>query len=224
MTTLDKLKQVLGPAPSKVPLKSTVVATNARDGYLEHKVEYAVESGERVSAFLLEPNNVGRRAPAIFCHHQHASNFEIGKSEVAGHTGDPDQAIGPELAQLGFVVLAPDAIGFEERNWSFPTGKAEYLEMAFRVVQGKTLLAKVIHDVSVGVDYLTALDFVDTARIGFIGHSYGGRMAIWASAIEQRIKAAVSNCGCVNYKDSFDRGAKVAMFSPSPCAKRPISF
>jgi dienelactone hydrolase len=77
--------------------------------------------------------------------------------------------------------------------------------MAFRVVNGQTLLAKALHDVSVGVDYLTSLEFVDPERVGFIGHSYGGRMAIWAPAVDPRFKASVSNCGCVNYKNSIDR-------------------
>jgi len=30
-------------------------------------------------------------------------------------------------------------------------------------------------------------------------------MAIWASAFAERIRAAVSNCGCVNYWNSLTR-------------------
>ena len=205
MTTIDKLRKILGPAPSKAPLNAATTVTSQLSGFREHRVEYDVESGERIGAFLLVPDGVDGPTPAVFCHHQHASNFELGKSEVVGHAGDANQAIGPELARLGYVVIAPDAIAFEERNWSLPTGQAEYLELAFRLVQGKTLLAKAVHDVSVGIDYLGSLDFVAPERIGFIGHSYGGRMAIWAAALDNRIKVSVSNCGCVNYKDSLDR-------------------
>jgi dienelactone hydrolase len=205
MTTLKKLKQTLGPMPAQAPLNAEVVGRVMKDGFEEIKVEYDVEAGERISAYLLIPENTKQNAPAVFCHHQHAGNFELGKSEVVGHKGDPDQAIGPELARLGYVVLAPDAIAFEDRNWSLPTGRAEYLEMAFRTVKGETLLAKAIHDISVGISYLESLKEVDASRIGFFGHSYGGRMAIWAPALDKRIKASVSNCGCINYKDSLDR-------------------
>ena len=184
MTTLKKLKETLGPIPTQVPLSSAIIERTPKDGYEQLKVEYYVEAGERISAYLLIPENTKQNAPAVFCHHQHAGNFELGKSEVVGHKGDPDQAIGPELAKLGYVVLAPDAIAFEERNWSLPTGRAEYLEMAFRTVKGETLLVKVIHDISVGISYLQSLDVVDDSRIGFMGHSYGGRMAIWAPAID----------------------------------------
>jgi hypothetical protein len=41
----------------------------------------------------------------------------------------------------------------------------------------------------------------------FIGHSYGGRMAMWAPAWDQRIRASVSNCGCIPYRNAFARDA-----------------
>jgi dienelactone hydrolase len=42
---------------------------------------------------------------------------------------------------------------------------------------------------------------VDSSRIGFIGHSYGGRTALFAPAYDRRFKAAVCNCGSTNFKD-----------------------
>lgn len=201
---LEMLCSLLGPMPNKHPLAASIIECDQFDGYERLKVQYNVGLTERISAYVFIPNG-SAKAPAVFCHHQHAGNFKIGKSEVAGIEGDPDQAIGPELAKLGYVVLAPDAIAFEERNWSLPTGDAEYFELVTRIFQGETLLSKVLHDVSVGIDYLSSLDIVDGERIGFIGHSYGGRMAIWSPAFDQRIKASVSNCGCVNYKDSLNK-------------------
>jgi dienelactone hydrolase len=135
----------------------------------------------------------------------------LGKSEVVGLTGDPDQAYAAELAMSGYITFAPDAIGFEERNWSEGTSQAAYFELTSRLVGGRTLLAKVLHDAFVGIDYLESRAEVDRNRIGFIGHSYGGRMAIWVPAFDKRIKASVSNCGCVNYKNSLRRDAGIQM-------------
>ena len=42
-------------------------------------------------------------------------------------------------------------------------------------------------------DYLYTLPEVDRARIGMIGHSLGGKMALYAAAFEPRITAVVSN-------------------------------
>lgn len=79
------------------------------------------------------------------------------------------------------------------------------------MVQGRTMVAKALHDVSIAIDLLETMPEVDCARIGFLGHSYGGRMAIWAPAIDQRFRASVSNCGCVNYKNSLVREAGIQM-------------
>jgi len=56
------------------------------------------------------------------------------------------------------------------------------------------------------VDYLFTLPEVDHERIGIIGHSLGGKMALYASAFDERITAVVSNEGGIglafsNYED-----------------------
>ena len=207
----DDLKRLLGPFPVRCPLDAVLLEAADCGRYMRETIEYAVEADERVRSFLLVPKNINRSVPAIFAHHQHASQFHLGKSEVVGLKGDADQAYASELAKRGYIVIAPDALAFEERNWSDPSGYAEYYELATRLVQGRTLLAKCLHDVSVALDYLVARPEVDPLRIGFIGHSYGGKMAIWASAIDNRIRASVSNCGCVSYKQSLVRDTGVQM-------------
>jgi len=205
------LLEILGPFPERCPLDPVTLDETDCGRFVRRQVEYAVEPSERIKAFLLIPKGATEPTPAVLCHHQHAGQFHLGKSEVVGLAGDREQAFGVELAELGYVVIAPDALGFEDRNWSWPTGKAEYFEMASRLVEGKTMLAKVLHDISVAVDFVQTLPEVNSSRIGFIGHSYGGRMAIWAPAVDERFRASVSNCGCVNYKNSLVREAGIQM-------------
>lgn len=205
------LKRLLGPFPARCPLDAVRLGAVDCGSYVRETIEYAVEADERIKCFVLVPKHIDRTVPAIFAHHQHASQFHLGKSEVVGLEGDPNQAYASELAERGYVVIAPDALGFEERNWSNPHGYAEYFELATRLVQGKTLLSKCLHDISVALDYLMTRSEIDPLRIGFIGHSYGGKMAIWASALDNRIRASVSNCGCVSYKQSLVRDTGVQM-------------
>lgn len=208
----ERLLNILGRFPEKGIDNAINLESVDCGSYIREKIEYSVEKDDRVRAYILIPKNRIGKTPAIFCHHQHAGNFELGKSEVVGLAGDQDQAYASELAERGYITFAPDAIAFEERNWTEDkSGRAEYFELSTRLVKGETLLAKALHDVSVGIDYLQSRNEVDGEKIGFIGHSYGGRMAIWGPAFDKRIKVSVSNCGCVNFKDSLDKSIGIQM-------------
>ncbi len=210
---MDKhaLLAALGAFPERTPLQPQTLESTDCGSYIREKVEYYTEPNEVVRAYLCIPKNRGPLTPAIYCHHQHDWNFALGKSEVVGIAGDPDQKYAAELAERGYITFSPDAIGFEERNWSGGTFEAVYFELTSRLVTGRTLLAKILHDASIGIDYLESRPEVDRNSIAFIGHSYGGRMALWTPAFDKRIRASVSNCGCVNYKDSLRRSAGIQM-------------
>ncbi len=58
---------------------------------------------------------------------------------------------------------------------------------------GITGMAKVIEDTRRLLDYLGTRPDVDRQRIGIIGHSLGGKMALYAAAFEPRLAAVVSS-------------------------------
>ena len=199
------LHSILGPVATQGSLESVLLEEVACDGYVRRLVSYNVPAG-RASAFVCIPNKLTAPAPVVYCHHQHHGQFDLGKSEVCGLRGDPDQAYAAELAQRGFITISPDAIGFEDRNWA-EAKNLGWFELSSRLVLGRTLLADCLQEVSIALDYATSLPEADPSRIGFIGHSYGGRIAIWAPAWDERIIASVSNCGCIPYRDSFSHDA-----------------
>lgn len=217
---MEDFWQIIGKFPVKCEANIQFVSAENCGSFVRHLIEYNVESNERVRAYLLVPNQKISKLPAVVCHHQHAGEFYLGKSEPAGVKGDQNQFIGKELAEIGFVCLCPDAIGFEERN---PLGgpKTQYFELTQRLFRGETLLAKVLHDIKIALDVICEFDFVDRENIGFIGHSYGGRMAIWASAFDKRIKASVSNCGAITFAESCnsETGIQAEFCVPSMLGK-----
>lgn len=224
-TSLESIWRLLGPAPPSADLEVECLERVDCGSYVREKVTYSVTPDERVPAFVCVPKDRPCLLPAVFCHHQHAGNFALGKSEVVGLAGDPDLAYAGHLAERGFITIAPDAIGFEERNWS-PNGTDNVCvyELSTRLVRGRTLLADCLQEISVALDYLVTRDDVDPRRLGFIGHSYGGRAALWAPAFDQRIKASVSNCGCIPYRNSFthDTGIQAEFVVPGFVADHDI--
>ncbi len=203
MKILDRktLLSLIGKPPVKPVLSLELIEEVDCGAYVRRKVSYLVEAGERITAYLCLPAVGSGPFPAVFCFHQHGGNRLLGKSEVVGLTGSPDQAYASELAERGYVTLAPDAICFEGRANSVDPVYFHLHQLHTRLVKGKTLLGKVLFDMSVGLDLLTSLPEVDRSRIGFIGHSYGGRMALFAPVYDRRIKTAVCNCGSTNFKD-----------------------
>jgi len=120
-------------------------------------------------------------------------------------------ALGKELVEKGYIVLAPDAIAFEERQNSIWWGEWHYFDLASRITKWENLLSKCVHDIQVWIDYLVSRTDVDIENIWFIGHSYWWRMALIMPTFDERIKASVSNCGCINYKDSIEKNIWVQL-------------
>ncbi|MEL6988819.1 MAG: dienelactone hydrolase family protein, partial [Bacteroidota bacterium] len=178
--------------------------------YIRETVSYKVEEDESINAFVLSPKTPGIY-PGIICHHQHQHDRIFGKEEPAGINGNKELAYAEEITQKGFICLVPDSLAFgERRDIDDPIGY-HYYEVASHLVQGKTLLAKNIHDLTQGLDYLESREDVASNKLGFIGHSFGGRMAIWMAAMDHRIKATVCNCGCISYKHSLTRDAGIQL-------------
>ena len=197
------LAELLSFAVPPVP-ELLVRAEREWDGYVEQVVSYTGDEGE-VPALLLVPKHpCGAGVVAL---HQHNSQWHLGKSEVAGLAGEPLQAFGPALARAGIVVLAPDAVGFEDRRHTGPgidEREDDWLqyfnEMAYRLVSGRLLITTVLGDAACGVSVLIADERVDSSRVGVLGHSYGGSVTIMLAALDERVRFACASGSACSYR------------------------
>lgn len=195
-----------------------------RDGYTRQRITYKAADGDTIPAYLLLPDGNGP-FPAILAHHQHAGQRHFGKSEVIGLVGDPLQAFGPALAQRGVVVLAPDSICFEDRrrnrSGTEPAededGLQHYRELGERLTLGQSLMGKVLSDASSAIAILMQQPQVDAARVGLLGHSYGGNTVLFQMAVDARIAFAVSSGALCSYahKRANDIALEMALIIPS---------
>ena len=80
----------LGQFPSRVPLAMRIEQVNEEEDYNRTLLSYMVESDERITAWLLSPKSPAPEEgwPGILAIHQHAGQYDQGKSEPAGLTGN----------------------------------------------------------------------------------------------------------------------------------------
>ena len=196
---LAGLQTVMGPLPSpaeKVPLQMRVVEETTADGIRRQKIEYHTDSPDRrVRAWLFLPKSENdNKRPAILCLHQ---TTKIGKDEPAGLGGNPNLHYARELAEHGYVTLAPDYPSFGEYEYDF--------DPRHGYISGSM---KAIYDNTRALDLLQSLPQVDGERLGCIGHSLGGHNTIFTAVFDPRIKAAVSCCGFTRFHKYY--GGKLA--------------
>lgn len=187
-------------------------------GYTRQLIEY-VSGDDKVSAYLLLPEKQGNN-PAILINHQHNREHHLGKSEVCGLAGNPLQAFGPELAKKGFVVLAPDSICFESRRKDTSVEGFDFWqhlhEMTYRIVRGEWLMKKVLEDAMKGISLLAGLECVDKARIGTLGHSYGGNTVLFLAALDERISFVCASGSACTFEHRMKNGVGIELASVIP--------
>lgn len=152
-----------------------------------------------MEAWLLEPVDGNIKGVALA---PHGTN-EHGKDYVAG-TADVEHApYALELAQRGWVVLAPDCHALCNR---YARGLDAYDTAAFyeRFPQWSSV-GKIIVDLRACVDVLDQLPQTKGHAVSVIGHSLGGQSALYVAAADQRITSCVCNCGVYPFADSDAR-------------------
>lgn len=182
------LQQAMGAFPDesrRVALDVQILEETRQEKYVRRKITYQVEPRRRAHAYLLIPHGLDadhRAAAVLALHPTHAS----GKGQVAGLTGNPTRFYAQELAERGFVVLAPDYPSFgDDVPFDLKNDPGNYASGSMRAIWDNVR----------GVDLLCAMPEVDARRIGAIGHSLGGHNALFTAVFEPRLKAIVTSCG-----------------------------
>ena len=150
----------------------------------------------------------GEKRPAILCCHGHGA---FGKEPVMGNDSSPairreiedhGYNYGEVMAQKGFITYAIDWIGFGERN---DEQKPNHIGLArgrdwcnlyylHATMLGMTSLSINVAHGKAATDVVTAFDEVDAERLGVMGLSGGGTMALWMTLCDARFKATEIIC------------------------------
>ncbi|MFZ0668329.1 MAG: alpha/beta fold hydrolase [Acidimicrobiales bacterium] len=185
-----RVDALLDPSPQPVGLDLEVTETVDTPNYKRERIIFDAEANMSVPAYLLTPHDRTSPGAAILALHGHGP----GKAQVVGleHTQMPNADYAHQLAERGYVVLAPDLRCFGERlDYNPEDHYACDTNLVHAVMAGTNPLSENLFDLGRCLDVLESHQLVDPARIGMVGLSYGATCALFLAAIDERIAAAV---------------------------------
>jgi dienelactone hydrolase len=187
--------------------------------YTRREITFAVEPSDRLPAYLMIPRGLTGKTAGILALHQ---TYALGKEEPAGVSGMLNRNYGQELAERGYVVIAPDYPGY-----------GDYKIDAYGMGYASATMKGIWNHMRC-VDLLQSLPEVDPDRIGAIGHSLGGHNTLFVGAFDPRVKVMVTSCGFTYFPKYFEGNLKgwshqgympriIAEYDADP-AKMPFDF
>lgn len=205
-------KRVLGESPAeRVRCDLDVLVEEEVDcgSYVRRRISYQTDPGSRTPAYLCVPKRAladGGRVPGVLC--LHPTDAQVGYGVVVGLGGKANRQYASELAERGFVTLAPN----------YPLLASYHPDLDALGYTSGTM--KAIRDNQRGLDLLDSLPFVQPGRYAAIGHSLGGHNAIFTAVMDMRVEVVVSSCGLDSFLDYY--GGKGELWSPGKgwCQKR----
>lgn len=146
----------------------------AAPGSAVHVAEQALDypgSEGEMPAHLYVPEGAGRRPGVLVLH-------------TAAGPGPNVEAYARRLAGEGFVTMTPDLFSLHDFG---PDGRTDH--------------PLVLEDLEGALAFLRGHPTVDPGRLGAVGFSFGGRLAVLAAAIHPDLKAVVVHYAVTSYQE-----------------------
>jgi dienelactone hydrolase len=214
VTARAKLTELLGITPSEmVPLQAEIGCPVEKTGYTRRAVTYNTRPGLTAFGYLLVPNGLKGRAPAIVCIPGHGRGVDdlVGITEDGSERDRKDgyqHDFAIQCVERGFVTMAIEPIGFGHRRdpaarKAGPDASSCQPAAGAALMLGETMLGWRVWDAIRTLDFLETRPEVDPGRMAMIGISGGGTVALDAAALDERIKATVLSCSFCSFRDSI---------------------
>ncbi len=173
-----------------VEVSSRILETDELEGNIKRTLlAFKSFDGSELPAFLFVPPGGGPK-PAVVVLHGHVPSYDIGISQTGGLEDSYQHGAALELAKAGFVTIT-----FEFRGFGYlgARNNTEHRIIAYNaMVGGSFYKAIVTRDTKYAFELLRSLHEVKPDSIGVAGVSLGGEIAVTYGALDERVKAVVS--------------------------------
>jgi len=195
-----KLVELLGDSTPPERWSVTEEDRTELDDHARYQLLLESDGVPSVPVYLLVPRGLaaGQRVPAVLCVHGHGAfgnHPVVGRTDLDGVAENIKQHnydYGLQLVRRGYVVAAPCMIPFGRRVDRERYGGGDPCAVTFVRMQalGRLPMTANLRDLRWSLDLLQNRPEVIADRIGCAGLSYGGRMTMLVSAIDDRIRVA----------------------------------
>lgn len=191
--------------------KFRIMESSRRDGFTQYQVRFNWLPNQTTNGYLLVPDGGGKKPAVITVYYEPETAVGLGRPDL------PDRDFAYQLAKLGFVTLS---LGTAE------TTNNKTYALYFPAIENNKIepLSTLAYAAANAWNVLSKVPEVDSTRIGIMGHSYGGKWAMFASCLYEKFACAVwSDPGIVfdetresvNYWEPWYLG-----YHPQPWRKR----
>lgn len=189
-TIKEKWSKLLGTINSEPPEPSVQLISTFKEEFYTGKLMYLqVEPDYSEKIYLMLPDNPVRIPTPVVIAPYYDVDAPAGKNMGGRSYGPPGvRSFAYLMVQQGYIVVAVRWFG--ESYGEHYTEAVANLKLRHPDCTG---LGKWVWDARRVVDYIYTLPEVDHENIGIIGHSLGGKMALYAAAMDERITVAVSS-------------------------------
>lgn len=167
--------------------------------------EQANGPGTVQKTLLMLPKTINEKLPAVvvpFYYPDRAAGYDLDTLEPTNESGI---AMALHLVRRGYVTITAEAYHLTYRNLELDRQDfSRWRLSAERLLDNHpdwTGIGKLIADTQLLVDVLYADPRIDSERIGIVGHSLGGKVALYVGCLDHRIKALL----CSDFGIDWDR-------------------
>ena len=232
----EKVTELIGGFPAEHGTLD-VVQAEVREfpGYVREKITFVSRPGVAVLAYVLTPKvrSAGERPFAtVVCVPGHGDGVEeIVADDGAGY----QRGFALQAVEQGLAVVAIEPMGFGHRRdpLTLERGRPSACEpvSGSALLLGETMVGWRVWDVMRAIDYIETCPDLDAGRVGCVGISGGGTCAVFAAALDPRVRCtyvsgylntfrasimSVSHCidnyvpGILNWAEMYDVAGLIA--------------